>query len=222
VTAETLLRLSNVFTKEDYLSPISGLPYHIPEDLFNFFYADRFKAIMEGPGKLDNPAFAKAAAHNGTLSYLAHMTPKQAIKYKFVTLEQLKSYKCFAFLRDPFDRNLSAFSFQVGVSTIPDMYKDAVKSGRFSKNSLLFRPQTEYFLVDGEQVCEPLMFDDYANELRRMIEVVGGYKFDEIPYLNSSRSRNSGYTKEDYQDEIKDILEKDLLEELTFYSKYRR
>src|SRR5690606_6755365 len=59
-------------------------------------------------------------------SHLMHVTPKDAIKYGLITLEQLKEYRVFAFLRDPWDRNFSAVSYASGAVLFPSVFKQAV------------------------------------------------------------------------------------------------
>lgn len=217
-TAETMIRLSNAFDKNDLLSPISGMPNTIPRNLFVPFYKDRFTNFMKGEGAKDEKTFAKKASRAGTLSYLSHITPADAVRFHFITKQQLKEYKCFAFLREPYDRHLSAYAYRMGVMLIPEQYKKAVKEHQFSGENLLFKPVTEYFFVDGEQVCEPLMFSDYANELRRCVAAVNGYNFAEIPRLNASKGRAAGYSEDAfYDDEVRAILKEELAQDLAFY-----
>src|SRR5690606_19651596 len=132
---------------------------------------------------------------------LMHVTPKDAIKYGLITLEQLREHRVFAFVRDPLDRNFSAVSHAVGAVLLPSMFKQVVKERKKRPESyVLMRPASMYFYVDGEQVTKPLLFDDFDNEVRRLLRVVGGYEFPVIPRLNGGRQKLANVKKEDFFD----------------------
>ena len=109
-----------------------------------------------------------------TSSAVTHMTPQKAIDAGFITLEQLREYDCYAFLRRPVDRFMAIrASMQVN------------RNGMFAKPNKVVAgvgtPQHEFFFVGDEQVVTTLDFDDYGAELKMMVEKLGGYSHMDIP-----------------------------------------
>lgn len=105
-----------------------------------------------------------------------HMTPQEAINAEFITLEQLREYDCYAFLRNPRDRFIAVrASMQVS------------RDGMFAKPGKrvagVAKPQHEFFFVGDEQVVTPLDFDNYGEELKRMVDSLGGYMHMDIPSI---------------------------------------
>ena len=117
----------------------------------------------------------------------SHWTPTQAVSMGLLTIEQLREYDVYAFLREPKDRAISAYCWSNGHDPSPAAMRRDVHAGNFW--GIAGVRQVEYFKVAGEQVVEPLDFGDYDNELRRMIAGLGGYEFTEIPVINKSPGR---------------------------------
>lgn len=104
-----------------------------------------------------------------------HFTPQKAIDAGFITLDQLREYDCYAFLRNPRDRFMAIrASMQVN------------RKGMFAKPGKRMAspgtPQDEFFFVNGEQVVTALDFDDYEAGVRMMVEKLGGKQMD-IPAI---------------------------------------
>lgn len=203
-TAMIMLRICGVFNDEDYATPVAGLPNTLPEAVVEKHRTNTRNLILQQRQQKANGAPVAEDEESLNLyvdasmsSYLAHLTPQQALDDNLITMEQLREYRCYAYLRDPLDRQVSAYAHMLGSWALPEMFKQSVKDGKINFG-LLNRPQADYFYVDGEQVVEPLNFKDYANELRRMISLVGGYHFERIPKLNNSAGRPKDTTLEDY------------------------
>lgn len=202
-TADTMLRLCGAFNKTDYMSGVAGLSMTVPKPVIDHFenqVRETVAADWKKNGRnADDPSSKEtldAIVKAGSVSLLVHITPTLAIEHNLITLEQLKEYNCFAYLRDPLDRQLSAYTHRKqGVPIIPQMFHLDMEHG--VDLSLLNKPQADYFYVGDEVVLQPLDFLDYANELRRIIALVGGYHFEEIPQLNPA-SRPRGLTKDAY------------------------
>jgi len=113
---------------------------------------------------------------DGCKSNATHMSPQKAIDAGFITLEQLREYDCYAFLRNPRDRFMAIrASMQVnrnGIFAKPDTVVAGVGT-----------PQHEFFFVGGEQVVTPLDFAEYEAGLKMMIEKLGGYQHMDIPSI---------------------------------------
>lgn len=93
-------------------------------------------------------------------SQVNHMTPEQAINAGFITLEQLREYNCFAFLREPEER------FH---ATRISMMRNRYGQAEYKKRMGGVPPaQYDFFHVDDEQVVTPLDFRKYDDELRRL------------------------------------------------------
>ena len=105
-----------------------------------------------------------------------HFTPSDAIEAGFITLEQLKEYDCYAFLRDPGKRFLS-------VRAAMQMNRN----GRFATSQKpcgwLAPPQHDFFYVGDERVVTPLDFDKYEDEIRMLIEKLGGYHHKDVAQI---------------------------------------
>lgn len=99
-----------------------------------------------------------------------HFTPSDAIEAGYITLEQLREYDCYAFLRDPEERFIAT--------------RAAMQMNRNGKAFTPLRPyrgkpappQYEFFYVGDEQVATPLDFNNYENEIRMLLDKLGGYK----------------------------------------------
>lgn len=105
-----------------------------------------------------------------------HMTPSDAIEAGFITLEQLREYDCYAFLRKPKDRYLaSRASMMMGRNGNIAMPGNRVAG--------VPPPQYEFFYVGDEQVVTPLDFDKYEDELRMLLKKLGGYEHMDIPRI---------------------------------------
>jgi hypothetical protein len=128
-----------------------------------------------------------------------HMTPQKAIDAGFITLEQLRKYDCYAFLRDPTDRYLaSRASMQI------DRNGNIAMPGR--RVSGVAPPQFEFFFVDDEQVVTPLDFDKYEQETRMLLMKLGGYDHIDIPQIHKIfQSRLIHDIKYDPRQHTKDI-----------------
>lgn len=112
----------------------------------------------------------------GEYSSLAvnHMTPVEAIEAGFITLEQLREYDCYAFLRDPEERFIAS--------------RAAMQMNRNGKAFTPHRPyggkphppQYTFFYVDDEQVVTPLDFNNFESEIHMLLEKLDGYKQTDV------------------------------------------
>lgn len=111
-----------------------------------------------------------------------HFTPLDAIEAGFITLEQLREYDCYAFLRDPEKRFLS-------VRAAMQMNRD----GRFATPQnpcgWLAPPQYNFFYVNDERVVTPLNFDNYEDEIRMLIDKLGGYHHKDVAQITLAQDR---------------------------------
>ena len=166
-TAEVLLRLSGAFDPSvDILTGTAewALPPHNVPD--------------RGPEKMN----------------WHHATPQQLIDCGALTLEQLREYDCWAFVRDVrgrfisgcihLSRQANSERWKHGVQ--PHKFLENFKSKRYlySAEEIVGRDQREWFFVGDEQVVQPLVFDNYDQELHFLLDRVGGYQYPEIPKLN--------------------------------------
>lgn len=110
-----------------------------------------------------------------------HITPEGAIEREFITLEQLREYNCFAFLRDPEKRyyasRVAMWMNRHGV----------ISNGRPVESP--HKQQFEYFLVNGEQVITPLDFGDYNAGIKRMYNAIDA-KFKHMDLVEIANYRD--------------------------------
>jgi len=104
---------------------------------------------------------------------VTHMTPASAIEAGFITLEQLREYDCYAFLRDAEERFIAV--------------RANLQMNRYGKLLPMNRPmpfapppQYKFFYVGDEQVVTPLDFNNYENEIRMLLDKLGGYKQTDV------------------------------------------
>jgi predicted O-methyltransferase YrrM len=153
-----MLRLSGIFDENDIM----------PEQPFPATRTVR----------IDLPAY-NLKGHNSRK--VDHFTPADAIEAGFITLEQLREYDCYAFLRDPEQRFLA-------VRAAMQQNRDGRIATMQNPCGHIPPPQYDFFHVNGEQVVTPLDFDDYENEIRMLIEKLGGYKHMDVAQITQSHN----------------------------------
>jgi len=123
---------------------------------------------------------------NGHKTYLVdHMNPAEAIEAGFITLEQLREYNCYAFLREPEERFYAAeVCMQINrhgqIAALEDL------------GELTAPPQHTYFFVDGEQVVTPLDFGHLEMEMKFVLSELGATQ-TEIPQVRKIVRANMVY-----------------------------
>lgn len=189
-TAAFLLRLSGAFTSADFCAPINGMTETLPESA-----KSSLRAMIAAGGRVTGDL------DQAVTGYSAHLTPQQAIDHGLITLEQLRAYDCYAFLREPMDRAISCYAHSFGRIAPPEHFKtvlDHVEAR--GDRGVLWRDQSDYFMVDGEQVVTSLPYEDFEAGIRLMLTRVGGFQFPEIPSMNKSMGRRL-FTKQSYMTE---------------------
>lgn len=183
-TAEIMLRLCGVFDPMEAIMSSS------------IFFELEYTNL---PDNIEHPPVPDAFfARQRVSRRCIHWGPNEAIEGGLITLDQLREYKTYAFIREPKSRCISAFAHMAGTRIIPEMMKENVRNNYFW--GLAGKPQVDFLLVDGELVVKPLFFDDFDNELRRMIADIGGHYFPEIPYINKNPYRDPSLTMQPYMD----------------------
>jgi len=168
-TAMFFLRICGAFDDSDTLS---GMPTHGLKQSIDLPYAEHDWVIVEN----------------------AHATPEKAIELGLITIEQLREYRTLAFIRDPYRRTLSAFIHAVGRFCDPSYIKHHIeKHSPTEPDGLLTRGQSAWFYVDGELVVQPMLMDNYENNLREMIRYVDGIEFPVIPSMNARHRARDAY-----------------------------
>jgi len=139
----------------------------------------------------------------GEYSSLAvtHMTPTDAIEAGFITLEQLREYDCHAFLRDAEERFIAV--------------RANLQMNRYGKMLPMNRPtpfapppQYKFFFVGDERVVTPLDFNDYENEIRMLLDKLGGYTQTDVAQVTQLHKTKMPVTPVhfDPKDHIRDIV----------------
>ena len=203
-TAQFMLRMSNVWDEStDILTQSIG----------------HFESVNE-PSHRNDPEV------HGTHS---HTTPAIAIRHGLITLEQLREYDCYCFLREPYSRYLSASVHLVGRFSTPNNIHALMENTLVGHElhpkaraalSIVNRHQIDYFFVDGEQVVEALNFADYTNECRRLLKQVGSIEFPVIPKMNVRPAWKKDFTYEEFwTDNIKTKFAVDYADDIAFYNK---
>lgn len=122
-----------------------------------------------------------------------HLTPQAALELGLMTMDQFREYDCYAFMREPKKRHVSACAHGMGRNAMPpeitryveaDIYESILHPHARKRLGLLTIPQSEYFYVNGEIVVEALDTAHLERDLRRMIKRVGGVHLPVIPRMN--------------------------------------
>src|SRR5690606_21027612 len=103
-TAELLLRLSGAFNESDMMTAFAqfGLPSrNLDTDSVRSFRRWPFESVSDQRKGVVEQA------------RLGHMTPSEAVKCGLIQPGELDSMNCYAFVRNPVDRYLSAFQYFV-------------------------------------------------------------------------------------------------------------
>jgi hypothetical protein len=131
----------------------------------------------------------------------AHGTPQQLIDWGVMTLEQLREYDCYAFLRPIESRFVSGYLHNMrtgrwgtdgryGFQPRQFMERWRARYVNFDPRAVIGIPQTNWYFVGDEQIVQPLDFRNYQAELRKVIDIVGGYQYPEIPRINRAHQHH--------------------------------
>ena len=140
---------------------------------------------------------------------VAHMTPTDAIEAGFITLEQLREYDCYAFLRDPKERFMAS---RAAMQMNRDGFAVTPKRPKMGGCP---PPQFTFFFVGDEQVVTPLDFANFGSEVRTLLDTLGGYNHMDVAQIMATYNiRMLPITQVHYEpkDHMKDIA---LYRELT-------
>lgn len=197
-TVEFVLRLCGGLDEENLIAtPAQGRipPRNIPSELHNRqFLSDRWQGRTMIPDERVTPTESTPLAP----PQLMHMTPAEAVENGLITLKQLRSYTCCAFVRDPLDRFISGLLFLMGRHATPELGMEMLEEGQGTGLGLMSRPQRDYFFVDGERVGTPLDFRNFDRGVRHLVDMLGGYQFPYIPNLNRTPRRIPKNEKEGF------------------------
>tara|TARA_R110000772_G_scaffold162145_1_gene273338 strand:- start:3356 stop:4195 length:840 start_codon:yes stop_codon:yes gene_type:complete len=149
-------------------------------------YTDKETAIREnGIRNQANRTFKRMALNHSTLDDL---TDTDSLAHlELITEEQIKSYKTYAFIRNPLKRALSSFVFsRHGHQSIPILrghFHDVVLSD--SMHGLVYRDQHHYHDYQGQRIATPLLFEDFTDSVNSVVTYMGGTVLAELPRFKS-------------------------------------
>ena len=130
--------------------------------------------------RIEVPSYNLGEYRSGNVN---HMTPQMAMDAGFITLEQLREYDCYAFLRNPRDRFMA-------IRASMQITRDGMFAKPGTRVAGLAHPQHEFFFVSDEQVVTPLDFESYEEEVKMLVKQLGGYQHMDIPAIvNEPRPR---------------------------------
>lgn len=132
----------------------------------------------------------------------SHATPQDLIDLGVLTMEQLREYDCYAYVRPVGSRFVSGYMHCMRTGKWGPEGKHGLQPDQFMKRwredhdkysawEIIGRDQTEWFFAEGEQVVQPLDFSNYQAELHRVLKALGAIQFAEIPRLNRSHQELS-------------------------------
>ena len=151
-TAEFMLRMCGAFNDEDIMT-VLGI--------------GQFPAVNIIDARTQMRAGQEVAE---AFKFGPHMTPQNVIDAGLLTLDQIREYDCYAFVREPKARHLSGCVHSIGRHSTPVLIHRLLDQTLHPKVErtlgLLTIPQKTYFEVDGERVVTPLDFRNFETELR--------------------------------------------------------
>lgn len=161
------------------------------------------------------------------LEEIIHATPEIAMRHGLVTMDQLREYECFGYVRDPYARLVSGLVHGMGPRTIPQLMESQLEDigyeGIVKRFTVLVSKQVDYHFANGEQVLTPLLMSDYEANLRMMLKKFGGIDFPIIPHLNSRQVARSHVPKSMFITPIlKSIVENHYAEDLELFNEVKR
>jgi hypothetical protein len=131
-------------------------------------------------------------------TFLQHMTPKAMLDCGFIEEIDLKRKYCFAIVRHPVERLISAWRYNTQWQkkygkldefclALEDEYENRPKLGGHLTS------QYEHTHIDGEMVCDVFRFE----ELPRVVEhLKQRFKLPPLPHLNKRQSIKLNLSKE--------------------------
>ena len=188
-TTEFVLRKSGAVEHDDHASPMPA--YGIPEQNMDTL----------------NPRQRKWAIHG---------TPQDAVDWGLLTEDQAQDYALFVFLRNPFDRYVSACAHKRQEPLDESSFESLVRSG--APTGLVLKHQADYFTVNCVEVTTPLDYRRYQTETRRLLERAGGKTLPDIPRMNQSWARDKalGY----YTARTRALIRERFSEDFSVYERF--
>jgi hypothetical protein len=149
---------------------------------------------------------------------VTHATPTQAINIGLLTVDQLREYDCYAFLRDPYERYVSAFLHNASVAIWKEDFHRVTREHGAQNFQILNTPQKPWFFYEGEQVVTPLDFRNYDEELRGLIARCDGFSPNEFFAVNVRKHLIRRRAQEPLlNEEMRSLLRPGLKEDVEFY-----
>jgi hypothetical protein len=135
-----------------------------------------------------------------------HTKISHAVDHGILTKAQASEYAVYAFIRNPFDRVLSAWNHDAKANREEvELKADSraalerhIITGDFIRSPILKHPQTDMY--EDEYNVMPLLYEQYDNELRRVF-VLYDIPLPSIPNVNVRRTSESIITRENILNE---------------------
>ncbi|PRY22621.1 sulfotransferase family protein [Aliiruegeria haliotis] len=86
---------------------------------------------------------------------LAHMTADEIIAFRYIPERMLGEYFCFATVRNPWSRVVSAFRYITSHARFEEFVDDRIRDG--GRFAWFLRPQTDFYYRNGESVCDQVI-----------------------------------------------------------------
>lgn len=151
-----------------------------------------------------------------------HFTLQDLLNENVITYEMIDEYKCFSVLRNPIDRQKSAYYFRKKYNRMrpPSLqdYKQITKNlTTFNKSPLTGMQQTELLVVNGEIKGEFWLYEDLENHLLKFMEDLG---VDIKHTLPRHKSGNRKRTNEiEFDEQVMSALKKHFYRDFAEYEK---
>lgn len=122
---------------------------------------------------------------------MIHMTLNEIIDNKIIDESFARECKIIGVLRDPFDRQLSLYSFKNRGKTLsPEHFRDCIQNGYLEGDLNNQIPQSEYLKIGDESVGEWWLYENLNDHLAEFQKQYPTNNDIELPHYKSSFRKN--------------------------------
>lgn len=186
---EATLRMSGIFDFGiDQLTTVDdiGLPRVNLSEEFGFNYFRDAVRVRTKPISANSPLLKDPPVPWG------HATVSDIVRKNLISESKIDEYKVYAFVRDPYDRAISAWQMtnRTRVNSKEQFEKYWELGGPADQDDprgLVLKPQKDFFTLNGQMLTNirPLLFEDYEKEVRSVISEYNGMQLAELPRFKS-------------------------------------
>lgn len=190
-------------TDDEFIIDEKSQGRNVPEVTYNEFIKNLEVSVptmpeyVGGPIKEPNPklqALLKMYPEEAMLNNIAkatfkHSTPTEMVRWSIINETHLDEYKIYAFIRNPIQRALSSYFFEQYVHKLTPAIEDIVtwidSLDERGPSVFLNKKYKNYFEYNGRRITQPLKFENYNEEIAKIVDFHNGTMSATIPTFKS-------------------------------------